>query len=110
MTNVFLSLFIFADLPEGQADNLTKLAVFDMEKLPNAEKLGEDFIRRHQELMLKAWGHADTTVLPDDTIRKIMAGSSCFLELALIYEKVVIDLKHESLHLFQLVLLGTSSG
>ena len=39
-----------------------------------------------------------------------MAGSSCFLELALIYEKVVIDLKHESLHLFQLVLLGTSSG
>ena len=109
MTNVFLSLFIFADLPEGQADDLTKLAAFDMEKLPDAEKLAEDFIRRHQELMLKAWGHADTAVLPDDTIRKIMAGSSRFLELALIYEKV-IDLKHESLCLFQLVLLGTSSG
>ena len=52
MTNVFLSLFIFADLPEGQADDLTKLAAFDMEKLPDAEKLGKDFIRRHQELML----------------------------------------------------------
>ena len=65
-----------ADLPEGSSYSLSDFAASDLSSLPDEETMGTEMLRKHQELMLKHWGHMDSAVLPDDVIQQLMLGVS----------------------------------
>ena len=69
------SFSAFTDLPaDSIVHSLLDLDKYDVDKLPDAHKTGEDMLRRHQELMMKHWGTKDSAVLPDDVIQKLLLG------------------------------------
>lgn len=54
--------------------NLSALAAFDEQKLPNIKQLGENIIHTFQQAMMKEWNAAEQVVLPEDLAQRLLVG------------------------------------
>ena len=69
-------LLILALPPDTPLSDLGALAAFDLSKLPDARKSGEDIIRDIQQEMLTRMGSAEAAVVPEQDAQRLMVGVS----------------------------------
>ena len=59
--------------------DLGALASYDLNKLPNAEKSGEEIIRIIQQELLLQFGSQETAVVPEEHAQRLLVGVSSLL-------------------------------
>ena len=73
----YIYIFLIPALPpDTPLLDLGALAAFDLSKLPDARKSGEDIIRDIQQEMLTRMGSAEAAVVPEQDAQRLMVGVS----------------------------------
>ena len=62
--------------PDTPLSDLGALAAYDLSKLPDAHKSGEDIIRDIQAELLTRFGSAEAAVISEENAQKLMVGVS----------------------------------
>ena len=76
-TNVFFFFFFLllsALPPDTPLSDLGALAAYDLSKLPDAHKSGEDIIRDIQSELLTRFGSEEAAVISEENAQKLMVG------------------------------------
>ena len=72
-----INLFYLSALPpDTPLADLGALAAYDLSKLPDARKSGEDIIREIQQELLTRVGSAESAVIPEQDAQRLMVGVS----------------------------------
>ena len=72
-----INLFYIPALPpDTPLADLGALAAYDLNKLPDARKSGEDIIREIQQELLTRVGSAESAVVPEQDAQRLMVGVS----------------------------------
>ena len=72
-------VFFLALPPDTPLADLGALAAYDLNKLPDARKSGEDIIREIQQELMMRVSSAETAVVPEKDAQCLMVGVSCVI-------------------------------
>ena len=70
----FFILLLLALPPDTPLSDLGALAAYDLSKLPDAHKSGEDIIRDIQSELLTRFGSEEAAVISEENAQKLMVG------------------------------------